>query len=138
MASNTGLGATVVFSGGITAYTGRIKSISGLDKSIEPLDDTALDAAGFYESVPDDLAKAAPITIQYFWDYKKAEPSLGTVGTITITAPLQSGQTTPLTLSGSGYITRIVQPELTTGQRLMGTIEIQFDGKTGPTHLAAT
>ena len=136
MAGNTGIGATLLFSGGIS-YTSRWRSVSGLGMFVDDLEDTALDSAGFFETVPDDLAQTDMIDIEVYFDGKKSVP-LGTVGILTITFPLQAGQSTPFKISGSGYISREETPELAAGQRLIRNVQFKFDGKTGPTITLAT
>lgn len=136
MSYNTGISATLVLSGG-AAFTARWRSISGLRRFVEQLDDTALDSLDFMESVPDDLLESDPLDCELYFDGTK-EPPVGDVGSILLTLPLQSGQTTPLIVSGSGYITSDQMPELAAGQRLMRTVQIKFDGKTGPAVTLAT
>ena len=136
MPYNTGLTATLIFSAGIS-FTARVRSISPVARFVEALEDTALDASGFHEVVPDDLAKVDAFDVEIFWDGKKVPP-LGTVGTITIGFPVQTGQATAAGLSGTGFIDRFETPELTPGVRLMQKLSIQWDGKTGPVSVPAT
>ena len=133
----TGVGATLIFSAGIT-YTGRYRSIAGLELSVESLDDTALDSTDYMEACPDDLMALAPIDIAVAWDWVDPLPPVGTKGTITLTFPLQTGQSVNATLVGSGFITSASFPDLAVGQIMDGTLQVQFDGKTGPTFTAAT
>lgn len=136
--ANTGLGATIAFTGGVTIM-GRIRSIGGLHAAVEPLDDTALSSSGFYEAVPDDLATPDPITIEGYWDASiNLFSALGTVCTITITGSLQTGQTNPCTLVGTGFVSEVTVAEHTPGTRLMATLQVKFDGKTGPTFTVAS
>lgn len=135
---NTGLGATIAFTGGVTIM-GRVRSIGGLHASVESLDDTALSSSGFHESVPDDLAQTDPITVDGYWDATvNLLSAIGTVCTITITGALQSGQSAPCTIVGTGYIADVQLPEHAPGTRLTAAIQVKYDGKTGPTFTAAT
>lgn len=129
--ANTGIGATLVLSGGST-FSARWKSIGGFNQSVGALDDTALDSTDYKEMVADDLAEIEPISVEFFAALGTTPPAVGTVCTATITMPKQPGQNTAATLTGSAIITRLQQPELSVGSRLMATIELQFDGKTGP------
>jgi hypothetical protein len=52
--------------------------------------------------------------------------------------PLQEGQTVPAKVIGSGYISRRERPELAAGTRLTETVQVTFDGKTGPAFTAAS
>lgn len=137
MPSKTGIGASLVFSAGITYSGFRVQSIGAIARMVEDLEDTALDSAGFYELCPDDLEKIDPIDVTIYFDGKKAPP-VKSVGTVTITLPTQHGQATPAIISGTGYIKRREIGELTAGVRMMDSITVQFDGKTGPTYTAAT
>lgn len=130
---NTGLGATIVFSGGITSYAGRIYGISAVEDSVELLDDTALDASGYKEFVPDDLAQAGEVTLDVRWDHKIAPPAIGSVGTAVITFAKGTGSTAA-TVTGSAIIRRIQRPAQQIGQRQVGQITFQYDGKTGPAY----
>lgn len=133
----TGVGATLVFSNGIT-YVGRYRSISGLQLSVESLDDTALDSTDYMEACPDDLASLEPLDISVAWDFRDPIPPVGDLGTITLTMPIQTGQATAATIVGSGFITSATFPDLAVGQIMDGTMQIKFDGKTGPAFTAAT
>lgn len=134
----TGISGTLTLTGGST-FTARYKSISAPSFSIDALDDTALvNSSGFYESVPDDLAKAAPITAQFYASLNDAIPVVGAVASATITFPLQEAMVTPAIVSGSAIITRVDMPELSAGTLMMGSIELTFDGKTGPAFAAGT
>lgn len=135
--SNTGLGATLVFSNGISFEQIRYRSIDPLSRTVDDLDDTALDSAGFYEFVPDDLLRAGDVNVEHYADFKK-DPPLAVPGTITITMPLQPNQSTRATISGSGYIKESRTPTLVAGQRLLSSLVIKFDGKTGPLFTPAT
>lgn len=137
MGVKTGLGATAVFSGDITLTGLRVKSISPVIQQIAELDDTALDSVGYYEKCPDDLATAESVELEVYADLKKVIP-VGTVGTLTITFPLQDTQTVAATVSGTGWISRDSKPQLAAGSRLMQTLVWTFDGKTGPAFTAAT
>lgn len=135
--ANTGVGATLVLSSGST-FTGTWKSISAFNQSVAALDDTALSSTDYKEFVPDDLAEIDPITVELYGALGTTPPTVGTVCTVTITFPRQSGQTNGAVLTGTAIITRFAQPDLAIGSRLMSTMELQFDGKTGPTFTVAT
>lgn len=137
MAVNTGLGATAVFTGLISLPGLRVRSVGAVSQSVDGLDDTALDSAGFYESVPDDLAKVESVEIEVYTDLTKTIP-IGTVGTLTITFPLQGTQSVGATISGTGWISKHSLPALAAGNRLVSTLTFTFDGKTGPTFTAAS
>lgn len=136
MAANTGIGATVVWAG-TTSFTARWRSVGGLAKFVDELEDTALDSAGYMEVVPDDLAQVDPIDIEAYFD-GTTDPPIGETGSLTITFPLQAGQSTAYKISGTGFFSREETPELAAGQRLLRTLQFRFDGKTGPAITKAT
>lgn len=135
--ANTGIGATLVLSGGST-FSGRWRSISAFDQSVAALDDTALDSSDYKEYVADDLAEITPLTVELYANLSATPPTVGSTCTVTITFPKQPSQNTAATLTGTAIITRFTQPELSVGNRLMSTLELQFDGKTGPTYVKAS
>ena len=135
--ANTGIGATLVLSGGST-YSARWRSISQFNQVVAALDDTALDSTDYKEFVADDLAEIDPITVETYANLALTPPTVGATCTVTITFPKQPNQTTAATLTGTAIITRFSQPELSVGNRLMSTLEFQFDGKTGPTYTKAS
>ena len=134
MSNVTGLGSTLVFSGGIDFTGFRTRSISEIDRFVDELDDTALNSDGFYEVVPDDLKRVDPFDVEIY--YEGVDPPIGEVGTITLTFSLTGSGTNPATLTGSGFIARASTPELVAGGRKIITIQVRFDGKTGPTFQA--
>jgi len=81
--------------------------------------------------VPDDLLESDPIDVELFHDGLN-DPPIGAPGAITLTFPLQPGQSTPMSITGSGYILSDATPELSPGTRLIRNVQIKFDGKSGP------
>ena len=140
MATSTGLGASVsTWSGGGTVANWRFTSIGGMSQSVEVLDDTALDSSGFMEMCPSGLKSCEPLELECYWEFDEALPTIGDVGTIVIDFPLQEDDTSPArTLNGSGFISSISTPTLTPNGTTVGTITVQFDGKTGPTWTKTT
>lgn len=135
--ANTGIGATIVFSNGVS-FAANWRSIGAAHVFVDQLDDTSLSSSGYMEAVPDDLKQIDPIDIEFYWDATdNAMSVVGVPCTITITGSLQSGQTTPFTIAGSGFINDLNTPEQAPGTRLMATMQVRFDGKTGPTYTVA-
>lgn len=138
MSKKTGIGASLAFSNEIAYSSFRVQSMGGMSEYVDELDDTGLDSAGFYEACPDDLLKVDPFDVTVYSDFtKNISGQIGKVGTITLTLPLQPGQSTPARFIGTGFIMRNNNPELSAGTRLTNTLSIKFDGKTGPTFTPA-
>ena len=139
MATSTGLGASVsTWSGGGTVANWRFTSIGGMSQSVEVLDDTALDSTGHQEYCPSGLKSVEPLELECYWEFDEALPTVGTVGSFIILFPLQEDDTTQGGISGTGYISSVSTPTLTPNGTTVGTITVQFDGKTGPTWTKTT
>lgn len=134
---STGIGATLVFSNGISFEGVRIQNIDALRRYVESLDDTALDASGYYEQCPDDLLKVDPLNVVFFYDGKKLPP-VGNVGDVLLTFPKLANESVAAKVSGTCFINEHSMPELVAGQRMTMSLAIQFDGKTGPSYSQAT
>ena len=130
----TGNGASISISG----FTGTVQTISGIEHTREALDVTPLDAADFEEVDPAPLRSPGSVDVVYFYDSSNEAPLSGDAGTVTLTFPLKSGQTTAATLSGTGFLTRAAVTELNNTAKTMGEITVQWDGKTGPTYTAGS
>lgn len=135
--SSTGIGATLVFSNGISFSGVRLQNIGELRRYVEVLDDTALDSAGFYENCPDDLEKIDPFTVTIYFDGKKVPP-VGDVGDVILTFPKLASESVAAKVSGTCFLNESSTPELVAGTRMMANFSVQFDGKTGPTFSPAT
>lgn len=125
----TGLGATMVFSNGVT-WTGRIRSIAGFREFCEILDDTALDSTGYRESCPDDLNELDPLEITFHAPEGSPRPPIAAVGDAILTfGPAESGSAT---LTGSGFFSEWLTPEQTPGVMADATTMWKFDNKGTP------
>ena len=136
--ANTGIGATAVFTGGISDSI-VVRDIGPLVVNVEDLDDTSLASTGFMESVPDDLASVERVTLEGFAENTTDwVGNRGTSCTLTITYATASGEVTPASVTGSGYIGQVTEPQHSVGARPMRLLEFKFDGKTGPTYSVST
>jgi hypothetical protein len=139
MASDTGNGATLAFSGMVgpsdTAFAARVKSIELGDKSREALDDSGLNTTSFVEMVAGDLWTHSPITVTYLSDPAVTNafaPPEGT-GTLTVTFSNQ-GSAGAATYACTGFVTNVGFPTLVNDQLMEGSFQFQPDGKaTEPT-----
>lgn len=136
--ANTGIGATIVFTGGVSSSL-VARDIGPVVVNVDDLDDTSLASTGYMETVPDDLASIERVAVESFAENgTNWIGNLKTICTVTITYALAAGETTPAQIAGSGYIAQASEPQHSIGQRPMRNLEIKFDGKTGPTYTAST
>ena len=136
--ANTGIGATAVFTGGVTDSI-VARDIGPPVAGVEDLDDTSLASTGFMESAPDDLASIERVTIEGFAENGTHWiGNLKTLCTLTITYALGPNDTTPASITGSGYIAQVSEPQHSISQRPLRSLEFKFDGKTGPTYTPST
>ena len=104
--------------------------------SRDALDDTALSNSTFMSKVPDDLVNIAGMPMRFFWDETVGPPPIHGTSSSAQTGTVTYG--TSETLSGTGFITRVLHPEHVNRALREGEYEWQFDGKTGPVYTATT
>jgi len=132
----SGHGASIVF--GTTGWTGIIHKITGLHRTRGKIEITALNLAVNSEKqyIPEDLIDCDEITIDYEFNPSASTqtPLTSAPETITITAPMRSGESTAATLAGSGFATDDKHGDYERGSSnpMMGQLKFQFDGLTGP------
>jgi hypothetical protein len=78
------------------------------------------------------------VTVKFKWVSTVAAPTIGTVGTCTITLPLWQALTNAATYSGTGYLTSWTPPAMENGKLMEGELKFQYDGDTGPTYTVAS
>ena len=145
---STGNTSTFVFSEW-GAYAPKILSIKPPPYTVEALDDTDLSTTVFKQMVPGDLQEigAMQIVVRLPSDTAKRfanevvavmEAGIGmdiAPGTATISWPAgTAGDATDPTLVGSAFVIGFDPDELNNDDPGTVTIELQFDGKTGPTY----
>lgn len=136
--ADTGNGASLTFSTGIEADLKFYEVDQGAE-SIGKLNCSVLDTDGYNVLTPEDLVDPLELEAQFFTDTFDDEPVVGqSVGTATLTYPQRPGESTPATLAGTAYVSYFKRPRLANNVLQAGTIRIQFDGKTGPTHTPST
>ena len=138
MADKYGTGGTAAFTTSSTTLNGKITQIQVASNELPTVDDTALETTTNMEYLPGDLVAPERVTFQFKVDSDTALPALGTVETGTITYKQLSGQATAATFAGTGFLVKVGQPDHLQNELLTGEGIFQFDGKTGPTHTAAT
>lgn len=129
MAADTGQTTTIAF--GTSAFAPVVRSITIGEQTREALNDSNLATTGQMTFIPSDLVDAGGFDMEIEFDPSIAFPPItGAAETITITFPLQPGDTVRGTLAGTGFITRVSGPNLALGEIMVATISVKWDGKT--------
>lgn len=137
----TGNLATVAFSAGITFTGGLYRRIEFEGESVEPLDDSILANTTYMTKVPGDLKEPPIATLTHFTIPGTVPPiarGVLNIGTLTITYRLLTGQSTPASITGTGFITSGPPGQIANNELQENTITFQFNGKTGPTYTPAS
>ncbi len=130
--ADTGNGATLTF--GTTTYSVKIKSITLPSHSRDPLDASTLDTTGFEKSIQGDLTKRPMMKVSFLWDTFYAIPSLSSAPeTVTVTFPQRTGESAAATYAGTAFFQNVQFPTLANGTVQEASMDICFDGGTGPT-----
>lgn len=133
---DTGHGASVTF--GTSSLSFNWTGIDMGESTLPDVDKSHLGTSGSREFMPGDLVDEGETVISFQWDAEASYPAEGTVETVTVTFPQESGQTAAATYAGTGYIKRVRRPNLQTDQLQTGELTVRWDGGTGPTWTAAT
>ena len=130
---DTGHGGTIAFSGDIDSFAVPFRKIGAVEHAIEKVETTNLANTATKSYIPGDVIDPGEFEVEYAYDAEDDLAVMETVGTITITAPLATGQATAANLAGSGFImSRTAMPEAATNGLQIGKLKCKFDGKTGP------
>jgi len=136
--ADTGNGATITFGSGITE-TFKIRSIDQPEETRGRIECSDISTTGYRKFIAEDLTDAPEITINWLWDTFHAVPTLGlALGTVTITYPLRTGESSAATRAGTAYVSAIKHPRLENNVLQEGMLKVQFDGGTGPTYTKST
>lgn len=138
----SGQGVAITF--GTTSFSANMHMIGGLERSRPALETSHLGLAVNSERtrIPGDLIDLSVVTIRFEWNqsFGTFPPITSDPETITITFPLRSGESTNATLVATGFAIRDkgADIEVNSDGVMMGEIDIQFDGLTGPTYTAGS
>ena len=136
--ADTGNQATISFATGI-AYTLKARRIVQPQEQVEKVECSDLATVTYRKYIGADLVDTPELEVEYIWDTFNVPPALNlNLGLVTITYPLRTGETTPATRSGSGYVSGITHPTLANGELQVGTLKIQFDNVTALTYTKST
>lgn len=148
MALDTGLGATITFTG----FTGNPPGFSVTPTGIsigemvrEKLQTSNLSTTLFHTYIPGDLVEPPEIEVRYFFDatsdeqpFTHATPANVLIhdplpGTLTISFPEQVAAGNPPLFAGTGFLVMAKLPDLEIGVVQEAMFRFAFDGETGPT-----
>ena len=135
----TGNKTTIAWTSG--GYTLRVESIVIGNRTLEALDDSTLETSSFMAKCPADLADAGTVTVVARFDSNAASRPLpdGSVDTVTITFPTESGFSDGATLVGTAFTTAAGGVDSIANNTIMNTtIEITWDGATPPAYTPGT
>lgn len=136
---NTGHGGTIAFSAGITAFAMPIRKIGAVEHVLEKVEETDLANTATKSYLPGDVPDPGEFEVEYAFDAEQDAAVLLTQGTITITAPVETGQASAANIAGTGFImSRTAFPECATNGLQIGKMKCRFDGKTDPVLTVAT
>lgn len=136
--ADTGNQATVTFASGITSPLKARKIVQPAEALVK-VECSDLATSVYRKYIPEDLSDAPELEIEFLWDTFHVPPALGAaLGLVTITYPLRTGEVTPATRTGSGYVSGITHPTLANGELQVGTLKVQYDNVTALTYTKST
>lgn len=123
----TGQGATAVLS--TTGAVGCVRSIQLPEWTQEKIDASCLSTTGFKQYIPGDLTEPGEVSMVMVFDPEIAVPTPGVIEDLLVTFPLGTPtNTTAATLSGSGFLSSVGQPNMTIDGLLELNLTFCFDG----------
>lgn len=148
LTGDTGNGTTVTLAANMgfgTATTALTPiDITQGEQTIGVVNVSTLATSGVEENIPSDLAMFAESSANFKWLTSAASTvamnaSLpASAGTVLLTYPLRTGETTAATYSGTAFVTGHTPPSMANGQLQVGNLKWKYDGDTGPTYTGAS
>lgn len=149
LAGDTGNGATLTFAAnmGFGTVSTELACTSIVAGGFQRggVDVSDLTTSTIEQAIPTDLAKPKAGKAKYKFLTKPATsfasivaPTSAAAGSVVITWPLRTGETTAANYTGTAFITDFTLPTLENGVLQEGEIEIQYDGDTGPSFTKAS
>lgn len=136
---DTGQGATVVAASGLAGWTARVQGIEVSEEMLELLNVSGLETQVYNIRIASDLRDPSQVRVMFYEDTFDARPVIGSaISTLTITAPLRTGEVTAANLAGSAIVRGYKPPDYKLGEVQMGILTLDFDGVTGPTYTKST
>ena len=148
LTGDTGNGATITFAADMgfgTATTSlTVIDITPGQETVGVVDVSTLATTDAMESIPSDLREIAETSATVKWLAQTDATVAGApdlpaaAGTITLTWPARTGETTAASYVGTGFITGFTPPSFVNGELQTGEISWKYDGDTGPTYTEAS
>lgn len=148
ISGDTGNGVTITFAANMGFGTATTSMVC---TTLEPggysrgeVDASTLATSGAEETIPTDLFKPKPAKAKFKWlttagtAAMYATPTAAAAGSIVITWPLRTGETTAANYTGTGFVTDFTLPSFANGQLQEGEVEFSYDGDTGPAYTGAS
>lgn len=122
-----GRGASLTLGSGTWHTSALITSLTFGDITREPLETTRLATSTAREFMPADLYDPGTLTVEFLHHDAVAMPMGGTTS-ITVTYPLQAGQTTAASVSGNGFCISYTPAAARVGELMRGTATFKYTG----------
>lgn len=148
LTGDTGNGATLTFAanmgfGSATTSLTAITITQG-EQSVGAVDVSTLATSGQMESIPSDLSELGECSATFKW-LTTAGPNVAmnaslpaAAGSIVLTYPARTGETTAANITGTGFLTGFTPPSFANGELQVGEIKWKYDGDSGPTYTGAS
>ena len=121
-----GTGASIAF--GTSSFAHDLISLTLPERTREVLDTTHLGTTGAKTSKPAKLKNVGTISCEFDHNPAAADLLEGDVETITISYPLQDGESTPAKLQFSGFVTQQGGEEFRVDTKMTTKVTIQVSG----------
>lgn len=121
-----GTGASIGF--GVSNFTSDLLSLSLPEKAREVIETTHLGSIGSKTFKPAKLKNVGTISAEFDHNPAAVDLTNADVETITISYPIQTGQSTPAKLTFSGFVTQQGGEEMKVDDRMTTKVTIQVTG----------
>jgi hypothetical protein len=148
LTGDTGNGATLTFAanmgfGTATTSLSMAIDITQGEQSVGEVDVSTLATSGAEQSIPGDLAAYAESSSRFKWLTSAASTVAmnavlpASAGSVVLTYPLRTGETTAATYTGTAYVKGLTPPAFANGQLQTGEVKWKYDGDTRVTFTGA-
>lgn len=136
MAVKSEHGGSITF--GTQGGSYKIQSIAGHSESRESIDTTNLATTTNATYIPADLVTTEPFDVVIQFENTVGLPNITTAETITVTAPLATGESVAATVAASGFLTGRTFPSQVAGSTELRQATISIQWAVTPTFTAGS